>query len=867
MSTFESSESGLNSNAVTKEFYDQYMNCTAYLIQNIQGVPDSSVKSQLVQTLQNRLFFLWFLQLTGSLDRDPQYLLTKFQARRHRSFYRGFLRPLFQALSTPRTQRTSQMNQLLGEVPYLGAGLFLPTMEEERFAQSLDWPDETFYHSLKHPLSSKTTDIPLLDLFKSRKWSLDGQFGTKDALTPHFLGYMFEQSEQARSLGVVYTPDAITANMCKSALLEYINNNLYNGYETHEAIVSEENTQKQKTILNCLKNIKIVDPACGTGHFLLAMLYHLEKIYIGFKESDSQLIQSSELEIREHIIRNNLFGVDLLPQAVEICKLRLFLSLVEKYEGAEDISPLPNIDFRIRSGNSVIGYYERLEKLSDFFGVPTPPTSHASLKSLMDERNELIKKYEKAANQITPIKRKLLKTSKILQLLFTDSLLNQRALEKTKEKYSIDQFNEKFKPFHWTMEFSDILAQGGFDIVIGNPPYVKADSQDNYFKECREIIERLFKELEEKWDLYIAFMELGVKLLKPGGLLSFIISDSFSTANYARRMRKLLLSKRIIDISFFPDVQIFHKVGVHNISIAVKNEKAGENFTIKRITYESINKIKSIEIVKPKELGERMFRYSTLSNLLFSSKISNTIPLGDICYVSIGMIPNSDEKRYRGEFKKNDLISSKKSDIHCKTYIENKYIEKFGIMKHKYLEYHTDRVPAKVRRPTFPELYTNEKIFVGKMGGRAVFDDQGIFSNDSLMIIVPYHKLLGVETRVLKRKKNKEAIQKGSKISPDYDMRYLLGIINSSHTNAYLNTIRSHRQENFFNPNEIKQIPIFKAKKEQQNNIVRIVRKLEKNRELKKENREEEIQKGLDEEYEELIALLNKNIEILYNRT
>ncbi|MFX1536036.1 MAG: Eco57I restriction-modification methylase domain-containing protein [Promethearchaeota archaeon] len=750
-------------------------------------------------------------------------------------------------------------------MPYLGAGLFLPTVLEEQFAQSLDWPDRAFYQSLKYPLSSKTTDIPLLNLLESRKWSLDGQFGTKDAISPHFLGYMFEQGDQARSLGAVFTPDSITANMCKSALLEYINSKLNDTYETYEVIIKEKNAQKQETILNCLKDIKIVDPACGTGHFLLAMLLHLEKIYIGFKESDSQIIQSSELEIREHIIRNNLFGVDLLPQAVEICKLRLFLSLLEKYERVEDIRPLPNIDFCIRSGNSVIGIYSRLERLSDFLEVSASPTSLASLKLHIDERNELIKDYKKATDQTAPIRRKLLKTSKALQFMFTESLLHQRGLEKSREKYSIDQFNDKFQPFHWVMEFSDILSEGGFDIVIGNPPYVKADSQDDYFKECREIMETLFKELEEKWDLYIAFMELGLKLLKPGGLLSFIISDSFSTANYARRMRELLLSKKMISISFFPYVQLFYKVGVHNISIAVKNEKTGKNSTFKRITYESINKIKSIEFIESKELGERVFRYSKHFNLLFTPQMSNSIPLGDICYISVGMIPNSDEKRYKGEFKKNDLISSKKSEIHCKTYIENKYIEKFGIMQHKFLEYYTDRVPAKVRRPTFPELYTNEKIFVGKMGGRAVFDDQGIFSNDSLMVVVPYHKLLGVEAKVLKRKKNKEAILKGSKISPNYDLHYLLGIINSSHTNAYLNSIRSHRQENFFNPNEIKQIPIFKANKEQQNNIVRIVRKLEKNRELKKGNREKKIQKELDEEYEELFALLNKNIEILYS--
>jgi adenine-specific DNA-methyltransferase len=230
------------------------------------------------------------------------------------------------------------------------------------------------------------------------------------------------------------------------------------------------------------------------------------------------------------------------------------------------------------------------------------------------------------------------------------------------------------------------------------------------------------------------------------------------------------------------------------------------------------------------------------------------------------MVLNSDEKKYKGEFKKNDLINPKKSQIHCKPYVENKFIREFCILSHKYLEYDTKRVPSKVSRPTFPELYTNEKILVGKMGGRAVYDDQGMFCNDSLMIVIPYHKLSRVENRVLRRKAIEKALIQGSRISRGYDLRYLLGILNSSHATRFFNRIRSHRLKNYVNPNELKQLPIFQASQKEQEEIISLVKRLEENRNQWKEANREEIEKQNNVRYEKLLDSLDKHIEKLYSR-
>lgn len=667
--------------------------------------------------------------------------------------------------------------------------------------------------------------------------------------------------KSAKALGAIYTPNSITTLMAQSVLVDYINNELGVSYSSYDDLMMEKQIQKQQRILDRLKKIKVVDPACGSGHFLLDMLFQLERIYYAFKKNTPSLVSISKAEIRQQIVLNNLFGVDINPKAVEKCKLRLFHALAEKNQRFEGSQSHSNIDLHIRCGNSVIGIFEQADSNSTALPEKT-------FFSLMEDRNKLLREYDESNGVLTPIKcEELLQSTQKFRFFCTKHLLGKKEFQSIKGQYSAEQFHARFIPFHWVMEFSQVMgtANGGFDIVIGNPPYVKADSQDQEFQEYREIVKKLFSTFEEKWDLYIAFLELGMRILKPGGLMSFILSDAFSTAKYASKMRKFLLSKKLLSVSFFPDVKIFPDVGVHNILITVKNEQRAEDHTVKRILYgDSVKEQKLIEIVEPTELQENLFRYIPELTSLFTMKMENTVPLGDICYISKGMVLNSDEKKYKGEFKKNDLINLKKTQIHRKPYVENKFIREFCIMSHKYLEYDTERVPSKVSRPTFPELYTNEKILVGKMGGRAVYDDQGMFCNDSLMIVIPYHKLSTVENRVLRRKGIEKALTQGSRISPVYDLRYLLGILNSSHATSFFNKIRSHRLKNYVNPNELKQLPIFQASRKKQEEIVSLVKQLEENRQQWKRANREEIQRQINVRYEKLLDSLDKHIEKLH---
>ncbi|MHA2497662.1 MAG: Eco57I restriction-modification methylase domain-containing protein [Candidatus Hodarchaeales archaeon] len=464
--------------------------------------------------------------------------------------------------------------------------------------------------------------------------------------------------KSAKSLGAIYTPNSITTLMAQSVLVDYINSELSVSYSSYDDLLMENKKQNQQRFLERLKNIKIVDPACGSGHFLLDMLFQLEAIYYAFQKNTPSLVSISKADIRQQIVLNNLFGVDINPKAVGKCKLRLLHTLAEKkgqFEGQQSHS---NIDLHIRCGNSVLGIFEQPDSNSTALSKKT-------FVSLMEDRNKLLREVEESNGFLTPAKRdELRQSTNKLNLYCTEQLLGNKKLQRIENQYSVEQFNARFIPFHWAMEFSQVMGMpnGGFDIVIGNPPYVKADSQDQGFQEYREIVRKLLSTFEEKWDLYIAFLELGMKILKPGGLMSFILSDAFSTAKYASKMRKLLLSKKLLKVSFFPEIKIFPDVGVHNILLTVKNEPTAEDHTVTRILYgESVMEPKTIEIIDPTKLQENLFRYTPELDSCFTMKMENTIPLGDICYISKGMVLNSDEKKWKGEFKKNDLINPKKS--------------------------------------------------------------------------------------------------------------------------------------------------------------------------------------------------------------
>ncbi|MFW9778504.1 MAG: Eco57I restriction-modification methylase domain-containing protein [Candidatus Heimdallarchaeota archaeon] len=785
---------------------------------------------------------------------------------KNKNYFKEFLSFLFfEGLSKNFNDRKKSVSRLLGEIPHLNIDIFLPTKEELMYKETIEIPNSVFYKIMVYPLNRSITALPVLNLLESTSWTINEKVGDVDRLNPNVLSHILERSLGQKATGAIYTPNQITSKMCKTTLTEYINKTLNFNYSTFINVLKETDEKKQAQILKLITAVQILDPAVGSGDFLVKMLFLLEDIYNRFASAGNKLLNEkyevNGENIRKFIIRNNLFGVDISLEAIEICKMRLILAAIAHVTFLEEINELADIDFHYRCGDSLLGIYERLSKsIVDF-------RDNSTVRAKKEPKQQNRKKVQKTEYQTVKATEILDRESCRLNELFTKMLLEKPEFQDIYEKYTPKQFHEKFHPFHWILEFPEVLqaADGGFDILIGNPPYVRADYQDLVYQEYRGIVEKNFSLLTQKWDLFIPFLELAIKLLKSNGIMSFIISDGFSTSNYASRMRKYLLKKELFEVCFFPGIQIFETMNVSNIIVSLRNRNRNIDHITKRVFYKNLDEIEKIEKVKIKDYGERLFRKKAYSIANVRKIAVKTILLGHIFYISVGMVLNSDEKRFKGKFTKNDLIRDNRGGFFNKKYIENKYIDKFRINDVKFLEYGTDRVPGQIRRPTFPELYDSPKIMVGAIGGRGIFDEcDNLRCNHSIMILKPYHDLVGIKTRVLNRQVVKEAIFRGKFLSLDFDLRYILGIINSSFANTFLNSVRTHRQEDYFQPNDLRKLPIPNVDKENQTIIKETVEGIERNRRQHLNKLRHAVKAELDLQYQQLLMELDDQINDLY---
>ena len=382
--------------------------------------------------------------------------------------------------------------------------------------------------------------------------------------------------------------------------------------------------------------------------------------------------------------------------------------------------------------------------------------------------------------------------------------------------------------FPWKLYFADVFRKDrGFDVVIANPPYVRADSPNSGHADFRKKLEESneYKTLYEKWDLFIPFIEKALTLLSEKGNLRYITSNALCTSKYAYKLLDLIQKEYAMNsIDYFENMEVFEGVGVIPVVIGVSKDKStAKNVSkiIRQEVFENIRQEKMIPLTKFNKLGRDAFRkdYQEVSLNVETEK------LGDICYISYGLRPNSDERYWKGEFTKNDLIRDTRDSIYCRRYIEGKDIDKYVINKIKFLEWNTDRVPRKLVRKTFPELYDRPKILRGILTG-AIYDDSKLVCNHSIMVFVRFIDLAGVYNKSIKNsitKFNTLPRRKLEEKSEDYDLKYLLAIINSRFAYHYLNNHRRHRLENYFYPDDLRKLPVPKIALDDQQPLITLV--------------------------------------------
>ena len=372
------------------------------------------------------------------------------------------------------------------------------------------------------------------------------------------------------------------------------------------------------------------------------------------------------------------------------------------------------------------------------------------------------------------------------------------------------------KAFNWQAEFPQVFAKGGFDIVIGNPPYVSTNMQMASLEMATQrqaiIDSHRYKTLIQKWDLYIPFIELGIRhLCKDKGRCSMIVPFPLTNQLYAQKARAMLLNEfSLYEVADLRGTKVFEDATVTSTIFFVQRKFEKQEINISKIEKNTLQPLYKKD--KDSLLQDEKSQFWNLDN---GTKITNRHEgmkvLGDYCYISKGMVLNSDEKKAKGEFIKEDLISLTKDVIHCRGYVEAKDIDKYIINRVRYLEYNTDRSPEKLSRPTFRELYNVPKLLTNKIGSlKVTIDINNLLCDQTNRICVLWKDLKGIENNsiiVSLKKYSTYSRTQLEQLSEKVNILYLLAILNSKYANCLLADIRGDGNIDV-NPEYIRNIPI-----------------------------------------------------------
>lgn len=537
--------------AVNEKFYVGIANAFTELVQHLDStVPEMTEadSKQFVNRLIGRLLFCWFLKKRDILDTEQCYF--DIQNLESTDYYHARLEPLFfLTLNTPVNERSEELAKFLKEskkfiskgtqelistdlvTPYLNGGLF-EAHENDHFSTAiLNFPSGYFVRLYEH--------------FDSYNFTTDESSPEYEqvAIDPEMLGKVFESllatqvdgtGDQARqAIGAFYTPRSIVTHMCTEAIRSTLSAKLnFNSkavaaidalLDTTDAQWASAGTNskrdalkgQEKEILSALETVRIYDPACGSGAFPMGMLQLLVKLHQRLTS------QSETYEIKLHYLEKSLFGTDIEPMAIEISKLRAWLSLIVDQEESGNIDALPNLDFHFISCNSLVRL--KIEDSNTFSFFEEPKDEMAAIKT----------KYFYSTSP---------KEKKLLQSQYEEfiKLHTDVVSDRVKQLLSYHPFNSD-APAEFFDKFEMFGMKDGFDIVISNPPYVRQErikyknSISNY---------SLFSSTA---DLYTYFFELAFTNLKPEGVVSYITSSKYGRALYGEGLRRLIATEKEIN--------------------------------------------------------------------------------------------------------------------------------------------------------------------------------------------------------------------------------------------------------------------------------------------------------------------------------
>jgi Alw26I/Eco31I/Esp3I family type II restriction m6 adenine DNA methyltransferase len=549
--------------------------------------PEKAVRDY-VKKLMGRLVFIQFLQKKGWMgvpandsawkNGDKDFVQNLFKNTENKdSFIDDVLEPLFDDLNTKR-ENDLVSSEMVGnniKVPYLNGGLF------EKDAQ-----DNTEF-----PLPQKFME-GLLEFFTQYNFTID-ENDPDDAevgVDPEMLSCIFENLlEDNKEKGAFYTPKEIVQYMCRESLIAHLCNGVKKNETkerirefvlTHKVDFLKESEDISESVDEKLKNVKICDPAIGSGAFpmgLMRELYFCRSAIEGFDHAKAA-------EIKKHIIQQNIYGVDIEKGAVDIARLRFWLSLIVDEETPH---ALPNLDFKIMQGNSLLEQYEGVELSDITYKATKKEKVSGKILDLFDTGEVANKKVISLLKdeffncEDHEMKRQIREALKSrIQDLLREKGFGVK-LDAIKDVTATDQF------FLWHTWFSEVFEQGGFDIVIGNPPYFKYEGNHKGEIETLKKQKDLKSAFGGKLNAYKLFLAKALSsLIVNNGIICFIFQNSFLGDKQATLLRKEVFENaQIISIDSYPErdnkkKRVFESVKMSVCIPIIKKIKSDKAFVV-----------------------------------------------------------------------------------------------------------------------------------------------------------------------------------------------------------------------------------------------------------------------------------------------
>ncbi len=831
-----------------------------------------NVALELCITWINRVLFLKLLegQLLIYHGGDKEYRFLDFK---NQSNFDQLNKLFFDVLAKVSDKRPEAIRKKYAHVPYLNSSLFdfTPLEEDSILIKSLD-------DSLRLKLASNTVlkseggkkrdgDMPtlqyLFEFLDAYDFASEGkeeiQEENKGLINASVLGLIFEKINGYKD-GSFFTPGFITMYMCREtirrAVVQKFNEAKGWKLESFDQLYNEIKDIKEANAI--INSLKICDPAVGSGHFLVSALneiiaikselnilsdrsgkvlrgYSVEVIndeliisidhseFFEYKpgNKESQRVQEALFHEKQTIIENCLFGVDINPNSVKICRLRLWIELLKNaYYTADskyaELETLPNIDINIKQGNSLISRFALDADLSKAlksikYGIDDYRSFVNSYKNASDKEEK--RGFEKLINQIktdfrTEIGKNdplLLKKNKLGGELY--NLLNQASVfepsekekkERNKRKETLEVAINKLSTeieeikssaiykdaFEWRFEFPEVLDNNGsftgFDALIGNPPY-GAEFKNQEKKYIRDN----YKSYLYKYDSYVYFIELGLSILKPHGFLEYITPILWLTLDNCHPIRSIVSQQNDLKRIYIHGEGVFDEAVVNTLSFQIqKSNPKNELLIINEPLRFSANKFEWID----KETFKIEYRLSPeIKNVIDKIRLKS-VYLSGFGDVIQGITPYDS---YQGQSK--EIIENRafhfdfKKDNTCGRWLEGKNLNRYSIVwDNKWLSY-GDWLAA----PREKRFFEGSRILFREVPGKgkriqAAITAELYYHGHSISPFKPFEK-------------NKN------------DLKYLLGIVNSKLVSWYGKYTLSNFGKDIFpklNPNDIKELPI-----------------------------------------------------------